>query len=164
MSAMKAKLFTLADALEMNMNVRGDGTLTGSAKIDLDLFQDYSPTIITSIEESLIDYVNNVIVVEGQIWGNLGFVCIVEDTKSRISFFVIDRSKRYKNKSPFGDRWSRQWTYQWLAKCCKAVYDRSVFDTEWDLLEGGPKKLKDYTKARADGAKAKEAYGIVWDA
>lgn len=161
MSEIKTKLFSLADALEMRLVAR-DGEINGTVKMDIDLFQDYSPTIISSIEDSLIDYTNQVVAVEGQIWGNLGFVCIVEDTASRISFFVIDRSKRYKKERAFTNTWSRKYTYEWLAKCCKAVYDRSVFDTEWELLEGGPKKLRDYTNARKDGAKAKEAYELVW--
>ena len=161
MSEMKTKLFSLADALEMNLNAR-DGNITGTTKADIELFEGYSPTIISSIENSLMDYTNQVCAAEGQIWGNLGFVCVVEDTASRISFFVIDRSKRMK-MAPWGTSWSRKLLYEWLEPCVKAVYDRSVFDTEWELLEGGPARIKKYNEARASGAKAKEAYELVWN-
>lgn len=158
--SIKTKLYALADALEMRL-VHRDGAIMGEAKTDLSLFPGYSPTIISSIEESLVDYTNGTVAVEGQIWGNLGFVCVVEETANRISFFVIDRSKRFKHP-PWGHSWSRKLLYEWLEPCVKAVYDRSVFDTEWELLEGGPKRIKAYNKARAGGAKAREAYDLVW--
>lgn len=157
----KTKLYALADALEMRLVYR-DGKIDGQAKSDMELFAGYSPTIISSIEESLVDHTNSVVAVEGQIWGNLGFVCVVEDFANRISFFVIDRSKRPPTVAPWGHSWSRKELYAWLEYSCKAVYDRSVFDTEWELLENGPAKLKAYNRAREAGKKAKEAYELVW--
>lgn len=158
----KHKLYALADALEIDLSLTETG-FEGTTKRVLEIFEGYSPTIITSIEHSLIDSTNDVVGAAGQIWGNVGFVLVVEHIKSRISFFIYDRAKADKGMLPFQpDQWSRKQLYFWLKDCCKAIYHRSMFDIQWQRVNQGPLRLREYDEERQKGATAKEAYNLVW--
>lgn len=160
---MKPKLFALADAIGISLRIEADGLMVGTQKRTLDLFEGYSPTIITDVDWGCVDEFSQTAVAAGRIWGNLGFVCVVEERYgSRVSFFVIDRSKADDAPPLETDRWSRAKLYSWLADCCKAVYHRSMYDTVWEELEKGPQKLKDYVTFRDQNMPSSEAYRTVW--
>lgn len=161
-NVIKPKLFALADALEMHIDIAGH-KFTGTRKQVLELFNGYSPTIISSIENTLIDEINEVVAAQGQIWGNVGFVIVVERTRCKVSFFLYDRSK-----IPVGAAWDTNWSrkrlYHWLGGCCVAIYHRSMFDTVWQPLDKGKQRLAAYNQSRDDGVTARHAYEQVWGA
>lgn len=161
MSEIRSQLYPLADALGMALHLSADGVINGSRKTKLDLFEGYCPTVITSIEQSLVDKNWDVIALSGHVWGNLGFVIVLE--KNHLSFFIIDRSKLVDKQMLPSKFWSRKVIYGNIADATKAVYHRSVFDTEWSLLDKGPAKLREYNEMRnKTGGSARAAYDHVW--
>lgn len=154
-------LYPIADALAINLVFEGV-KVNGSRKAVYDVFEGYSPTVIASVIDSLVDGINDIVAVTVQIWGNLNVMCILDNRQAMISLFVFDRAKIPTDLAPFGQFWSRQNTYSWLEGSCKAIYSRPIHDTEWVKLEAGPKKLKDYNEARYKGERAKVAYEAMW--
>jgi len=154
----------LADAIatDFTPGASGANALAGSRKAILELFEGYSPTIISSIDNSLLDPGNDVVAVDQHIFGNVGAVTIVEGRQSTVHCFVYDRSKR-PDLPTFGNFWSRKDLYKWLETPVKAIYMRSLFDTEWQELPNGRMRLHNYCKARARGDKSRDAYNAMWD-
>jgi hypothetical protein len=159
----RPKLFALADALGMDLKVDKEyATINGTTKRKVDLFEGYSPTICPTIELGRICTSSRVMFSQGQIFGNLGFVCTVEAYGDLVTFMLYDRSK--VEGDPQNDAgWSRRKLYKWLGDAVKAVYYRSMFDDEWRLLDKGPARIREYNEARAKQMSAKEAYDIVWE-
>lgn len=164
---MKPLLFALADAIETDLSTTGTA-FTGSRKAVLELFEGYSPTVISSIERSLWDGLNKVVAADQHIFGNVGVVTVVEGQQSTVHCFVYDRSKRPENSNclPWpnsGCQWSRKDLYFWLEDSCKAIYHRDLWSEEWKKLEGASAKLKLYNYDRDDGVGAKKAYNRLWE-
>jgi len=163
-SELKPMLFALADALDMDLAV-DDWAITGARKAVYDLFEGYSPTVVSTITDSLIDESNRVVAVCLQVWGKLGLVMVNESNTQTLSLFVYDRVKVPSSRKcvPWAGFWSRKMLYYWLEDSCKAIYHRSVYDTEWHKLENGTAKLKEYNASRDhDTLTAKEAYVVMW--
>lgn len=160
--SMEAVLYALADAVEINL-VMNDKAFSGSRKAVMELFEGYSPTVISSIDEALMDENSETAAVRMQVFGNLGLVVVAENRTSTLSLFVIDRSKAPKEAAFQKPKsWSRQELYLWLEVCTKAVYSRSLYDTVWAKLPNGIGKLKAYNEDRKAGVKAKEAHTRMW--
>ena len=165
---MKPLVFALADAIETDIatGAQGAHSFAGSRKAVLELFEGYSPTILSGIDNSLYDPGNSVAAVDQHIFGNVGAITVVEGRQSTIHCFVYDRSKRPDNSNctPWDNFWSRKRLYFWLEDCCKAIYHRSIFDTEWTQLENGRVKLKTYNEARDKGTLRNSAcYRQMWE-
>lgn len=160
---MKPLVFALADAIETDIatGAQGAHSFAGSRKAVLELFEGYSPTVLSGIDNSLYDPGNALAAVDQHIFGNVGAITVVEGRQSTIHCFVYDRSKR-PEAEPWGNFWSRKDLYKWLEVPVKAIYERSIFDTEWKPLEGGRMQLHEYCKARARGDKSREAYNAMW--
>lgn len=158
----KPMLFSLADALEIDLQVTHLAELTGSSKKIMEVFEGYSPTVVTSVIDSLVDEHNGVIGVCVQIWGNLNVMCINDSRSQLLSLYVYDRSKIVKGSFPFDTFWSRQHTYKFLGSCVKGVYSRSIYDTVWAKLEKGPSALRIYNDMRQKGIDADTAYMAMW--
>jgi hypothetical protein len=156
---MTPTLYSLADAIEIDL-IMGEHDFAGSRKAVLELFEGYSPTVISSIEESLYDDRNSVAAARIQIFGHLGLVVVAEYSTCRLTTFVIDRGKA-KGKA-FGKTWSRKNLYEWLEVCTKAVYHRNTYDTVWEKLDNGVGRLKEYNKQRDSGRTAREAHDEMW--
>ena len=161
MSDIKTTLFAVADSLGMNMR-RDDDILTGNRKTTLDLFEGYSPTIITEIVDSLVDELNEVVGVKVRVWGNLGVLLIAEQQRGTIHAFVYDRSAAPQDPVFVDNKWSRARTYAWLEGCVKGIYHRFVYDYEWQVLDQPAARLKAYNKARRDDVGARQAYELIW--
>lgn len=165
---MKPLVFALADAIETDLaaGAQGGDCFSGSRKAILELFEGYSPTIISGIDNSLYDPGNSVAAVDQHIFGNVGAITIVEGQQGTVHCFVYDRSKRPENSNctPWDNFWSRKQLYFWLEHSCKAIYHRSIFDTEWGELKGAKAKLVAYNDARDLGAlSSREAYNNMWE-
>lgn len=164
--SMKPRLFAVADALGMDLKYnREHSEIHGTTKRKVELFEGYSPTICPTIESSIVCSSAKVVAAQGQIFGNLGFVITCEAYGDLVSLFLYDRSKTPENVdcTPFQQwGWSRKRLYFWLEKSVKAVYFRSMFDDEWKRHPCGPKQIAEYNRARDNGAKAKDAYELVW--
>jgi hypothetical protein len=162
---MKPLVFALADAIETDLSpgAQGRHCFAGSRKAILELFEGYSPTIISSIEDSLYDPGNRVAAVDQHIFGNVGAITLVEGQQSTVHCFVYDRSKRIEGTMPWNNFWSRKDLYKWLELPVKAIYHRSIFDTEWSELPNGRNRVHEYCKARSRGDKARDAYNAMWD-
>ena len=160
---MKPLVFALADAIETDLQsgAQGAHSFKGSRKAVLELFEGYSPTILSGVDNSLYDPGNSVAAVDQHIFGNVGAITIVEGQQSTVHCFVYDRSKRSES-DPWNNFWSRKDLYKWLECSVKAIYERSIFDTEWKQLENGRMQLHDYCKARTRGDKSREAYNTMW--
>lgn len=163
---MKPLVLALADAIETDFytGAQGARSFEGSRKAVLELFEGYSPTVISGIDNSLYDPGNAVAAVDQHIFGNVGAITIVEGRQSTIHCFVYDRSKRPDNSNctPWDNFWSRKRLYFWLEDSCRAIYQRSIFDTEWKPLEGGRVQLRAYNEARDKGGSSREAYNAMW--
>lgn len=160
--------YALADAIgtDFSTGIQGKNPLAGSRKAMLELFEGYSPTVISGIDNSLCDSNNNVLAVDQHIFGNVGAITIVEGQQSTIHCFIYDRSKRPDNSNctPWDNFWSRKSLYRYLEIVgCKAIYHRSIFDTEWQQLPAAGTRLKEYNEARDRGDKSREAYNTMWE-
>ena len=158
----------LADSIatDFTPGASGANALAGSRKAILELFEGYSPTIISSIDNSLLDPGNDVVAVDQHIFGNVGAVTIVEGRQSTVHCFVYDRSKRPDNTNctPWDNFWSRKRLYFWLEDSCKAIYHRSIFDTDWEQLPSASTRLKKYGRDRDNINKnSRQAYNSMWD-
>lgn len=164
--AMKPLMYSLADAIETDLseNIRGS-QFTGSRKAVLELFEGYSPTVISSIDHSLWDTLNSVVAADQHIFGNVGVVTVVEGQQSTIHVFVYDRSKR-PGSEPWdssGRMWSRRELYNWLRYSVKAIYYRDLWSEDWKKLEDGRVLLQQYCKDRGDiNYSSKQAYMKMW--
>ena len=156
-------LFAAADALDCDLVLKGMG-FTGSRKAKLELFEGYSPTIISSVESSLVDEGNKVVAAQVHIFGNIGAVLVVEGQQSHLSLFIYDRSKTLDADDPaLGKFWSRKDLYNWLGYSIKAIYQRSLFDTKWEQLDNGKQRLAQYNEARQEGTHtSREAYNLIF--
>ena len=161
---MKPLLFALADAIETDLGQVGKFGFTGSRKAVLELFEGYSPTVLSGIEHSLHDQGNSVVAADQHIFGNVGAITVIEGQQSTVHCFVYDRSKRPEDHKPFDTFWSRKGLYSWLEGPVKAVYYRSLFDTEWKQLPNGRTRLNNYNKAREAGLSTnRECYNEMWE-
>ena len=160
---MKPLLYALADAVETDFipGASGANAFAGSRKAVLELFEGYSPTVISGIDTSLYDPGNRVAAVDQHIFGNVGAVTVVEGRQSTVHCFVYDRSKRPELPT-FGNFWSRKDLYKWLETPVKAIYHRSIFDTKWEELPEARIRMREYNKARASGDKSRDAYREMW--
>ena len=77
---MKPLVFALADAIETDIatGAQGAHSFAGSRKAVLELFEGYSPTILSGIDNSLYDPGNSVAAVDQHIFGNVGAITVVE--------------------------------------------------------------------------------------
>lgn len=165
---MKPLAYALADAIgtDFATGAQGSNSFAGSRKAVLELFEGYSPTVISGIDNSLYDPGNKVLAVDQHIFGNVGAITIVEGQQSTIHCFIYDRSKRPDNSNctAWDNFWSRKRLYFWLESSCKAIYHRSIFDTEWSELEDARNRLKDYNESRdKDKFTSREAYNNMWE-
>lgn len=158
----KSMLLALADALEINMKLVGLTELEGSSKRVMEVFEGYSPTVVSTVLASLVDEHNGVMGVCIQIWGNLNVMCINDRRSQTLTLYVYDRSKVVKDSFPFSTFWSRLDTYKFLGPCVKGIYSRSVYDTVWKKLEQGPSRLRLYNDMRHKNTDADTAYMAMW--
>ena len=165
---MKPLLYALADAAAVDFvpGASGANAFAGSRKGIIELFEGYSPTIISSIENSLYDPGNRVAAIDQHIFGNVGAITIVEGQQSTVHCFVYDRSKRPDNTNctPWDNFWSRKRLYFWLEDCCKAIYHRSIFSEDWEELPKARERLKSYNEDRDAGRGSKKSYTRMWEA
>lgn len=155
-------LYALADLVGMNL-LTEKYEIHGSAKRKIDLFEGFSPTICPTVESSCLSASSGVVAIQGQLWGNLGFVATVEDYRNLVTFFLYDRSKAPENKNctPFQETgWSRKRLYYWLEKSVKGIYARSMFDTVF--TEVNPSRIAKYNEARDKNTPARDAWELVW--
>lgn len=162
---MKPLAYALADAIgtDFATGAQGSNSFAGSRKAVLELFEGYSPTVISGIDNSLYDPGNKVLAVDQHIFGNVGALTIVEGQQSTIHCFVYDRSKRPEGKQPWDSFWSRKMLYEWLDGSCKAIYFRSIFDTQWDELPNGRGRLHQYVLDRKHNGTSRDSYNNMWD-
>jgi len=165
MSEKRPMLYPLADALEMKFTVEADGRLAGSSKNTLDLFEGYSPTIVSRIVNSLTHFSYGVTGVVIQVWGNLHVVLVNEDQFKQLTLFVIDRSKiPTEDRDLFaGNKWSRKDLYRLVEPGLAAIYYRCSYETKWKRMENCKQRLRAYNAARREGQGAKQAWEIFWD-
>lgn len=164
---MKPLLFALADAIETDLQTNPAQRFTGSRKAVLELFEGYSPTVMSGIDRSLWDSLNNVVAADQHIFGNIGVVTVVEGTQSTVHCFVYDRSKRSEGEGsgPWekdGRTWSRRRLYSWLGNTVKAIYHRDLWSEEWKKLDDGRVRLCQYNDDRDSDSTAKESYNKMW--
>jgi len=166
MTEEKQMLYPLADALDMDFSLVAD-RLKGNRKTKMDLFEGYSPTIVSTIVRSLTHFSYGVTGILLQVWGNLHIAIINEDKTKQLTLFVLDRAamKRVNPKTGlFEDNtWSRGDLYRLMEPGLKAVYYRSSYNTEWKKLSNGTQRLKAYNAARRDGHSASAAWDIFWE-
>ena len=81
---MKPLAYALADAIgtDFATGAQGSNSFAGSRKAVLELFEGYSPTVISGIDNSLYDPGNKVLAVDQHIFGNVGAITIVEGQQS----------------------------------------------------------------------------------
>jgi hypothetical protein len=161
----KKLLYSLADAIETDLTITSDDHLVGSRTGVLDLFEGYSPVVVSGIKSSLYDTFNLVSAVDQQIFGNVYAVTVVELSKNSAHTFIYDASKTPENSNctPWEqNRWSRKRLYYWLEDSVTAIYHRKLHVCDWRKLHNGKKKLSQYNKARDHGFRAKEAYADLW--
>jgi hypothetical protein len=157
-----------ADALGMDLRPRvtlHDQGVTGSRKCVLELFEGYSPTIVSSIEDCMIDKANSLVAIKVHIFGNVGAILLVEGRQSHLSLYVYDRSKTPENSNcaPWDSFWSRKKLYYWLGDCVRSVYHRSLFDDTWEELPQGRARVRKYNDNRdRERVSSTEAYRIFW--
>ncbi len=156
-------IYSIADALEIDMRVDYSqstrGKLSGKRNVVMEVFEGYSPTVVTEVLESQVYDVSVVATV--RIWGNLCLMIINDKYTQMLTLFVYDKSKAPKGK-PFEKFWSRKHTYKWLDNSIKAIYSRSVFDTKWTKLESGTQRLSSYNYNRKHNISASAAYDEMW--
>lgn len=157
-------LYSLADALEIDIVRDGPTRLKGSRKAVMKVFKGYSPTVVSSVFDSIVDTstATGMIGVCVQVWGNLNVMCLNDNRAQKLSLFVYDRTKVAQNSDPFGAFWSRKHTYAFLGPCIKGVYWRSVYETKWVKLEQGPTLLRLYNDMRKKGKDSNTAYTAMW--
>lgn len=166
MNEEKHMLYPLADALDMDFSLVAD-RLKGNRKTKMDLFEGYSPTIVSTIVRSLTHFSYGVTGVLVQVWGNLHVAIVNEDNTKQLFLFVLDRSKM-KEAYPKSDlfennEWSRGDMYHLMEPGLKAIYYRSSYNTQWRRLGNDKQRLKAYNVARKGGYDAAAAWDIFWD-
>jgi len=166
MTEEKHMLYPLADALSMDFSLVED-RLKGNKKTKMDLFEGYSPTIVSSIVRSLTHFSYGVTGVLLQVWGNLHVVLVNEDKTKQLFLFVLDRSKMReafpKSELFENNKWSRGDLYLLMEPGLKAIYYRSSYNTQWKRLGNDKQRLKAYNAARREGKDATVAWDIFWD-
>ena len=156
-------LYSLGDALEIDIVRDGPTHLKGSRKAVMQVFEGYSPTVVSSVFDSIIDDAAGMIGVCMQVWGNLNIMCINDRRAQKLSLFVYDRTKvAAHGRKPFGAFWSRQNTYAFLGPCIKGIYWRSIYDTEWTKMKQGTTALQLYNDMREKGTDSNTAYTAMW--
>lgn len=155
-------LYSLADALEIDIARDGPCNLKGSRKSVMEVFEGYSPTVVSSVIDSIVDDAAGMVGVCVQVWGNLCVVCLNDRRAQIISLFVYDRTKATPDTYAFSGFWSREECYAFLGPCIKGIYWRSVYDTKWAKLEQGPTLLRLYNDMRKKGTDASTAYMAMW--
>ena len=155
-------LYSLADALEIDIVLDGPTHLKGSRKAVMQVFEGYSPTVVSSVFDSIIDDSAGMIGVCVQVWGNLNIMCLNDRRAQKLSLFVYDRTKVVQGSDPFGAFWSRKNTYAFLGPCIKGVYWRSIYDTEWAKMEQGTTALHLYNDMRKKGTDSDTSYMAMW--
>jgi len=165
MIAPKQFLYPLTDALEMDLIVV-DGGLEGTKTTDIDLFEGYSPTIVSTVVESLTHFSYCVVGVLIQVWGNLHIVMVNEEIHKRLLLFVLDKGKINEvfPKEEFFPRnkWSRKTLYRVMGPGVKAIYHRCSYDDTWEKLKNGPERLRKYNEARSQNMDSKMAWNLFW--
>jgi len=163
---MKPLLLSLADAIECDLTQHANERFTGGRKAILELFEGYSPDVVSSITNSLSDGTNHVVAADQHIFGNVGAVTVVEGQQSSIHVFVYDRSKRPDDGSEpwekFGRTWSRRQLYKWLEPSTKAIYYRDLWQEDWKKLPDGKQRLSSYNYNRERDFGASVAYSEMW--
>ena len=155
-------LYSLVDALEIDIVRDGPTRLKGSRKAVMEVFEGYSPTVVSSVFESIVDASAGMIGVCVQVWGNLNVMCLNDNRAQKLSLFVYDRTKVVQNSDPFGAFWSRKHTYAFLGPCIKGVYWRSIYETEWVKMEQGTTALHRYNDMRKSDYDSSIAYRAMW--
>lgn len=155
-------IYELGDALELDFTVIAKNKLRGERKVYLEVFEGYSPTVVTEVLDSIIDIPVGIVAVCMRIWGNLNIMCINDKKTNILSLYVYDRSKVFAKSTPWVSRWSREHAYRFLAPCIKGIYWRSVFENTWHKLDKGPTKLHLYNELCKKGAGASAAYITMW--
>lgn len=162
MTEQRPMLYPLADALEMEFRITKDG-LEGTRKTAIELFEGYSPTICSTILESLTDFEYGVIGIYMQIWGNLHVAIINEDQYKQLTLFVVDRSKMAKRVVfPPNTKWSRKRAYAALGGGTVAIYHRGSYDDDWKRMENAVARLKKYNSDRVENRPARESFNDFW--
>lgn len=156
-------LTAMADALEIDITPDGPCRIKGSRKAVMEVFEGYSPTVVSSVFDSIIDSSAGIIGVCIQVWGNLNIMCINDRHAQLLTLFVYDRTKVTKESPPFGAFWSRRHTYKWLEGCTKGIYSRSIYDTVWTKLESGTQRLSSYNYNRSHDISAGAACDEMWN-
>lgn len=132
MSKSNSLVFPLADALEIDLRIVDSKELTGVKSTRLELFEGYSPTVVSTTLESLLDTYTRVAGVYMQIWGNLNIVLIHQEASSLLELFILDRSKLKKNSGPFHmNQWSQDLCHAFIKPGLKAKYFRQTYEVEW---------------------------------
>lgn len=165
MTVIRPLLYSLADALEMDLSVDNLGVLQGTRKGVLELFQDYSPTLCSSVCWSCIDKPMGVVAADVHVWGKVGVTIVVEEKLDLISLFVTDRNKVTISKDNFpfdSGHWSRRRLYEFVEPGLKAVYYRNLIETDWQQLENGVVRLRTYNQMRSKKLASREAFEYMW--
>lgn len=161
-------IYTLADALEIDMNLDFNGTTTGKLRgsnhVTMEVFEGYSPTVVSEITDTIIDKPAGIIAVCARIWGNLSVMCINDNQTQNLSLYVYDKSKVVADSSPWIKRWSREHAYKYLGPCIKGIYWRPTVETKWNKLSKGSALLKTYNDMRKSGYDSGIAYRAMWGA
>ena len=132
MKTNKSLIFPLADALEIDLRVMESKELVGSKSTRLKLFEGYSPTVVSTVLDSLVDNYNKVSGVYMQIWGNLNIVLINQDKFALLELYILDRSKLKKNSGPFHmNQWSEDLCQAFMKPGLKAKYFRQAYEIDW---------------------------------
>jgi len=165
MTAPKQFLYPLTDGLEMGLTIGDDG-LEGTKTTEIDLFEGYSPTIVSTVIESLTHFSYDVVGVLVQVWGNLHIVMVNEEIHKRLLLFVLDKGRineAYPKEAFFpGNKWSRKNLYRVMGPGVKAIYHRCSYDDNWEKLENGPEKLRKYNEARGQNMDSNMAWNLFW--
>ena len=162
MEFFKPMIYNLCDSLETDVTFNGH-RIQGKACREIPLFEGYSPQVSSEITDSLLDPYG-IAAVCVRIWGNLAVLIVNERKTDRLTLFVYNRAKVRPGSKPWVDCWSRRKVYDFLGPCCKAIYHRSVFDTEWQVLDQGPQKLSTYNEMREACEGSKDSYLAMWGA
>ncbi len=132
MSKNTALVCPLADALEIDLRVLDSKELVGVKTTSLELFEGYSPKVVSTVLESLLDNYAKVAGVYMQVWGNLNIVLIHQEASSLLELFILDRSKLKKNSGPFHmNQWSQDLCHAFMKPGLKAKYFRQTYEVEW---------------------------------
>jgi len=156
-------LYALGDSagMDVGFNVKVS-KIHGNRKGIMEVFEGYSPTVVTEITHSIVDMSSGIVAICVRVWGNLN-VLIIYDSRMRYqSMYVYDKSKVREDSTPWDSRWSRKHTYKFLESCVKGIYWKSEGGLTWTKLEQGVTRLGVYNDMRKKGATASAAYITMW--